>query len=218
MFTLYPLLRLIKVPPLRVLHRQLVGAADIRWLHWLLCGATIYLLLVLYSQQWLLSTALFAGGGGAAVVLLLIGRLFIGVSRKAGMQAGSSWRLAMAGLQRRAGANSVQMISFSTAIMLLLLVLALRNELLADWQEQLPDNAPNYFILNVAEDKVDALQETFAAENIASNDMYPIVPGRVTAINDEVLRDEVTKEDRDADEGEREEEERHGKALAVNFH
>lgn len=206
MFTLYPLLRLIKVPPLRVLHRQLVGAADIRWLHWLLCGGTVYLLLVLYSQQWLLSTALFAGGGGAAVVLLLIGRLFIGVSRKAGMQAGSAWRLAMAGLQRRAGANSVQMISFSTAIMLLLLVLALRNELLADWQEQLPDDAPNYFVLNVAEDKVDSLQETFAAEGIASNDLYPIVPGRVTAINDEVLRDEVTKEDRDAEEGEREEE------------
>jgi len=197
MFTLYPLLRLIKVPPLRVLHRQLVGAADIRWLHWLLCGATIFFLLVIYSQQWLLSAALFAGGGGAAVVLLLIGRLFIRASRQAGMQAGSAWRLAMAGLQRRAGANSVQMISFSTAIMLLLLVLALRNELLADWQDQLPDDAPNYFIVNVAEERVNELQQRFEREDIVSNEMYPIVPGRVTAINDEVLRDEVTKEDRD---------------------
>lgn len=201
MFTLYPLLRLINIPPLRVLHRQLTGAQDIRWLHWLLCGGTVYLLLVVYSQQWLLSTALFAGGGGAAVVLLLVGRLFIRASRKAGMQAGSAWPLAMAGLQRRASENSVQMISFSTAIMLLLLVLALRNELLADWESQLPDGAPNYFVINVAEEDIDSLQATFAEEDIVSNDMYPIVPGRVTAINDEVLRDEVTKEDRDSDEG-----------------
>lgn len=202
MFTLYPLLRLIKIPPLRVLHRQLVGGQDFRWLHWLLCGATIYFLLVLYSQQWMLSTALFAGGGGAALILLLLGRFFIRASRQAGMQAGSAWRLAMAGLQRRATANSVQMISFSTAIMLLLLVLALRNELLADWQAQLPDDAPNYFIVNVPQDRIDELQQRFDEENIASNDLYPIVPGRVTAINDEPLVDEVTKEDRDVDDGE----------------
>lgn len=194
MFTLYPLLRLIGIPPLRVLNRQLVGTDKLRWLHWVASAGTIYALLLIYSQQWLLSTALFVGGAVAAVLLLTIGRLFIRASRQAGMQAGSAWRLAMAGLQRRAQANSVQMLSFSTAIMLLLLVLALRNELLADWERQLPDDAPNYFIINVAGNDVEALQQRFNERDIVSNDMYPVVPGRMTAVNGVPVRDEVTKE------------------------
>ena len=205
MFTLYPLFRLVSIPPLRVLHRQLTAGNAIRWLQWVLSGGTIYALLVIYSQQWWLSTALFAGGAVAAVILLGLGRLFISASRKAGMQAGSSWRLAMAGLQRRAAQNSVQMLSFSTAIMLLLLVIVLRNDLLEDWKRQLPADAPNYFAINIAQDNVDDMQAMFERENIPSTDLYPIVPGRLTHINGEKLLDEVTKEDRDEDETERRE-------------
>ncbi|KFZ31648.1 ABC transporter permease [Pseudidiomarina salinarum] len=200
MFTLYPLLRLVAIPPLRVLNRELTAANRLRWLHWVACGGTIYVLLLIYSQQWLLSTALFAGGALAAALLLVIGRLFIGASRRAGMQAGSAWRLAMAGLQRRAQANSVQMLSFSTAIMLLLLVLALRSELLEDWQRQLPDDAPNYFVVNVAEDDVQRLEQRLAERDIKANDMYPVVPGRMTAVNGVQVVDEVSKESKE-DEG-----------------
>ncbi|MDN7137623.1 FtsX-like permease family protein [Pseudidiomarina sp. 1ASP75-14] len=194
MFTLYPLLRLIEIPPLRVLNREMTGTDRWRWLHWVASGGTIYLLLWLYSQQWLLSTALFAGGALAAVVLLFVSRFFIRASRQAGMQAGSAWRLAMAGLQRRAQANSVQMLSFSTAIMLLLLVLALRHELLADWQEQLPDDAPNFFLVNVAQENVAPLKARFEQRDLEINEMYPIVPGRMTAVNDVAVVDEVSKE------------------------
>ena len=108
----------------------------------------------------------------------------------------------MAGLQRRAAQNSVQMLSFSTAIMLLLLVIVLRNDLLEDWKRQLPADAPNYFAINIAQDNVDDMQAMFERENIPSTDLYPIVPGRLTHINGEKLRDEVTKEDRDEDEAE----------------
>ncbi|MCK7460540.1 ABC transporter permease [Idiomarina aminovorans] len=202
MFTLYPLFRLVSIPPLRVLHRQLTAGNAVRWLQWVLSGGTIYALLVIYSQQWWLSTALFAGGAVAAVVLLGLGRLFISASRKAGMQAGSSWRLAMAGLQRRAAANSVQMLSFSTAIMLLLIVIVLRNDLLEDWKNQLPTDAPNYFAINIAQDNVDDMQSMFERENISSTDLYPVVPGRLTHINNEKLLTEVTKEDSDDNETE----------------
>lgn len=200
MFSLYPLLRLVRVPPLRVLQRDLEQSAWRSWLQWLIGGGTIYLLMVLYSGNWLLSTALFAGGFVAVIVLLGVSRLFIRVSRQAGIQAGSSWRLAMAGLQRRARQNSVQMISFATAIMLFLLVLALRNELLADWQNQLPDDAPNYFVVNVAADQVEPMQQMFADEEVSATDLYPIVPGRLVAVNGELVRDAVSKEERDTSE------------------
>ena len=198
MFSLYPLLRLINVPPLRVLQRDIGDSAIRAWLQWIIGGATIYALMVMYSGSWILSLALFAGGTVAVLVLMGISRLFIRASRRAGMQAGSSWRLAMAGMQRRAKQNSVQMISFATALMLFLLVLALRNELLADWQNQLPDDAPNFFVVNVAGDQVEPLQDMFDRENIQATDLYPIVPGRLVAINDELVRDAVSKEERDA--------------------
>ncbi|MCO4320149.1 ABC transporter permease [Aliidiomarina quisquiliarum] len=197
MFSLYPLLRLMRIPPLRVLRRELDGSDLGRWLHWVFSGATIYVLMVLYSRSWLLSAALFGGGIVATVVLLLIGRLFIRASREAGMQAGSSWRLAMANMQRRARENSLQMLSFSTAIMLFLLVLALRNELLEDWQNQLPENAPNYFVINVAEQQVTALQEVFRTEQIEATDLYPLTPGRLMAVNGELVADAVNKSDRE---------------------
>lgn len=217
MFTLYPLFRLVAIPPLRVLHRQLVGAQAVRWLQWILSGGTIYALLVLYSQQWWLSTALFAGGAFAALLLLGVGRLLINASRKAGMQAGSAWRLAMAGLQRRAAANSVQMLAFSTAIMLLLLVIVLRNDLLADWQRQLPQDAPNYFALNIAQEKVPELRAMFEREDIEATDQYPIVPGRVTYHNGERLLAEVTKEDRDEEAQEQQGREGFGRELSMTW-
>lgn len=212
MFTLYPLLRLIQIPPLRVLNRQLTGTDRWRWVHWLASAGAIYALLVLYSQHWLLSTAIFAGGALAAAVLLIVSQLFIRVSRQAGMQAGSAWRLAMAGLQRRARSNRVQMLSFSTAIMLLLLVLALRHELLADWQRQLPADAPNYFVVNIAPTDVERLQQEFAQRDIEAADLYPVVPGRMTAVNGVPVRDEVTKEARgdEADVSAHNEEQREG--------
>lgn len=217
MFSLYPLLRLMRIPPLRVLRRELDGSDLGRWLHWLFSGATIYLLMVLYSRSWLLSAALFGGGIAATVVLLLIGRLFIRASRQAGMQAGSSWRLAMANMQRRARENSLQMLSFSTAIMLFLLVLALRNELLEDWQNQLPDNAPNYFVINVAEQQVSSLQAVFSAEQIEATDLYPLTPGRLMAVNGERVADAVNKSDRDKAEQTTEIREGFGRELQLTW-
>ncbi|KPQ03575.1 MAG: ABC-type transport system permease component [Idiomarinaceae bacterium HL-53] len=200
MFSLYPLLRLLNIPPLRVLRRELDGSTTRRVIHWLASGGAIFGLMLIYSQSLTLSLALFAGGAVAAVILLVVSRLFIRAGRQAGMQAGSSWRLAMAGLQRRAKENSLQMLSFSTAIMLLLLVLALRTELLQDWQNQLPENAPNFFVVNVAPEQVAPMQAMFEREEIVATDLYPITPGRLVSINDTPVRDEVSKEERDDSE------------------
>ncbi|RUO35306.1 ABC transporter permease [Aliidiomarina sanyensis] len=200
MFSLYPLLRLLKIPPLRVLRRDMLASGLAKWVHWVIAGGTVYTLMVLYSGSFILSSALFAGGIFAMFLLLGISRLFIRASRQAGMQAGSSWRLAMAGLQRRAAENSMQMLSFSVAVMLFLLVLALRHELLEDWQNQLPDDAPNYFVVNVAPHQVEPMQSMFERQHIRATDLYPIVPGRLVAINGDLVRDAVTKEERDESE------------------
>ncbi|MCU7370216.1 hypothetical protein PEC18_04860 [Paucibacter sp. O1-1] len=61
------------------------------------------------------------------------------------MRTTNPLQLALAGLRRRARQNAVQLVGFSSALVLLLTILALRQDLLNEWQKQLPENAPNYF-------------------------------------------------------------------------
>lgn len=190
LFSLYPLARLMAVPPLRVLRRSLVAQQS--WgkaVHVGISFFALYGLMYLYSGSALLSLLLLASGTFAALALLAIGHLLIRFSRQVGLHAGSSWRLAMANLQRRAQANSIQMLSFSLALMLLMLMLVLRNELLDEWQQQLPADTPNYFMLNVSEQQRAPLTDLFQQEGIVSSGFYPITPGRLLAVNGEAVQD-----------------------------
>ncbi|MGL4515936.1 MAG: ABC transporter permease, partial [Shewanella sp.] len=65
MFSAYPLLRLLAIPPLRVLQRQLEGLQLGAWLHLLLCLSAMALMGYLYSQSWVLTLTVVA-----AVLLL----------------------------------------------------------------------------------------------------------------------------------------------------
>ncbi|WAJ69229.1 ABC transporter permease [Catenovulum adriaticum] len=197
LFSVYPLLKLFSIPPLRVLHRQMQGLKNKDWLNWLFSATAIFCLMWLYSDSLKLSLALLASAGVVIVLLLLIARSAIWGSRKAGANAGSATKLALAGLYRRARENSVQLISFTVAIELLLIVLVLRNDLLAQWQSQLPEGTPNYFAVNISETELEPFTQAFQKQSIEIDDTYPVTRGRLTSINDELLRDQVSKEKRD---------------------
>src|SRR3546814_15155296 len=74
------------------------------------------------------------------------------------------------------------------------LIALLRGELLDTWQDQLPDNAPNHFVLNVLPAEKDAFADRIAAISDHAAPLYPVVPGRLIAINGEPVRQLVSKE------------------------
>ncbi|GIS24496.1 MAG: hypothetical protein CM15mP125_1830 [Gammaproteobacteria bacterium] len=92
------------------------------------------------------------GLGYVAASVLLSG------SRSVGGFAGSLWRVALAGLQRRGRANALQMVFFAMAIMLMLLLSVVRTSLIGQWQAQLPPDAPNHFLMNLAPEERPELQ------------------------------------------------------------
>jgi putative ABC transport system permease protein len=65
----------------------------------------------------------------------------------------------------------------------MLISLLARTELVQEWRRQLPANAPNYFALNLFESELPAFQRFLQEHGIASSDLFPIVRGRLTAIN-----------------------------------
>ncbi|PIW58868.1 FtsX-like permease family protein [Shewanella sp. CG12_big_fil_rev_8_21_14_0_65_47_15] len=187
MFSAYPLLRLLAIPPLRVLQRQLEGLQLGMWLHFLLSLGAMTLLGYLYSQSWTLTLTVVSAVLLLGVLLSVLGFVMIRLGHSVGMKTTNPLQLALAGLRRRARQNAVQLVGFSAALVLLLTILALRQDLLNEWQKQLPENAPNYFLVNIAPDDAKPLNDFMTAKSIAATDIYPVIRGRLTQINGEAL-------------------------------
>ncbi|MPY26015.1 ABC transporter permease [Shewanella sp. YLB-07] len=185
MFSAYPLMRLLSIPPLRVLQRQLEGLQLGMWLHLLLSLTAMALLGYLYSGSLVLTLTVVAGVLLLGLLLSVLGFFMIRMGHSVGMKTTNPLQLALAGLRRRAKQNAIQLVGFSSALVLLLTIFALRQDLLNEWQKQLPENAPNYFLVNIAPDEVSPLERYLAANTVKTTDIYPVVRGRLTAVNGE---------------------------------
>ena len=195
LFSLYPLLKLFSVPPLRVLRRDLGASVSSRMIQFLAAGSAILLLMWAYSQNLKLSLILFVAGILLVASLMLVTYGLIWVGRRLGQGKMGAWQLAWARIKRRSLDNSVQLISFSITIMLLLVVLVMRNDMVEQWRNQLPQGTPNYFLANITQAQVPELESHFAANGVEIDELYPVIRGRFVAVNEDKVSTAVTKED-----------------------
>mgnify|MGYP000560206073 CR=1 FL=1 len=210
MFSLKPLLDLFDIPPLRVLRRNLGDTIALSRLHIGVSLITIFALMWLFSAEIVTTLILFGSTLLVITILFAISRLFFAAGRRLGLRPGSSWSLAIATLQKRANANAVQLISFALAIKLMLFLVVLKNDMISDWQMQIPEDAPNMFIINIAEEEVAPITHFFDEHNISHEAFYPVFSGRVDAVNGEEFARRVSKQegeekDKDARKGVRRE-------------
>ena len=99
------------------------------------------------------------------------------------MQAGSAWRLALAGMQRRGQENTLQILVFGLAIMLLLILFLVRTALIDEWRAQIPADAPNHFALNISPQDVEPIKNLLVANDIVAQPLYPMIRGRISLVN-----------------------------------
>lgn len=195
LFSLYPLLRLFSVPPLRVLRRDMDARLSARSLQFFAAGGAIFGLMWMYSQDLKISAILFASGCALIAGLLVVTVGLIRLGRKLGSGSMGARQLAWARIRRRAMDNSVQLISFSITLLLLLIVLVMRNDMVSQWRAQLPEGTPNYFLINITGEQKPELEAHFTQADVQMSDFYPVVRGRFVAVNEERVNTEVTKED-----------------------
>ena len=189
-FALPALWHLPSIAPLRVLRRDIpVSALGLKAR--IVIGVTLLLFILLWYSQSLLISLVFLVGA-AAVSLVLGGLIYVAlvVVRKAAGPAGSIWRLAIGNLWRRRWPAALQSIAFSFTIMLLFVMIAMRTSLLADWKAQLPEDAPNHFLVNMMSWEVDPIEAMLEESDLEDAGWYPMVRGRLVAQNGELLTQE----------------------------
>jgi putative ABC transport system permease protein len=188
-FALPPLIRLRGIEPVRVIRRDIEEASGSDRLAYATGVLGTIGLMWWYSADLYLTMMIFTGAVVSIATLGLVAYLMLRSGRVLGMQAGSVWRLALAGMQRRGQENTVQILVFSLAIMLLLILFLVRTALIDEWQTQIPEDAPNHFAINISPEDVQPIRDMLSENDIASQPLYPMIQGRIGAINGEGSRD-----------------------------
>lgn len=186
-FSLPPLLQLKNVPALRVIRRDL-GAPQQGALGGYASGTlTIAGLLIWQAGDVRLGLIVLGGFALAAVAFAVFGYAALhGLARFPG-GGGLSWRYALASLRRRAGANTVQILALSLGLAAILMLTFTRGDLLETWRAKVPADAPNRFVVNIQPDQRAGVLEFFRAGKITEPQAYPMIRGRYTAKNSQLI-------------------------------
>jgi len=185
-FALPPLFALSKVPPLRVLRRDL-GMPRAGGSFAYVLGAATVALLIGWQAQDVKTGAIMVGG----IAALLVAAAALAWSMIALLrllpQRGYSWRYGLANLRRRPLGSSLQIGALGLGLMALLLLTLVRGDLMRNWRASLPVDAPNAFLINVLPDQVEGVRAMLKRELGVDAQMSPMVRGRLVAINDKPL-------------------------------
>jgi len=200
-FGLPPVLQLAQVPPLRVIRRDLGGLQVRSGLVLVMGLAGFGLSLLMVSRN--LTLGLITVGGFAVALLVFAGLAgaALWLLRRAvpGEQAPPWLRLATRQVAARPVFAVVQVSALSVGLLALALLVLLRTDLIASWRQATPANAPDRFVINVQPEQAQDFLASLTQAGVASPDWFPMIRGRLVAINGR----EVSPADFDAERAKR---------------
>jgi putative ABC transport system permease protein len=184
-FALPPLLQLKRVPPVRVLRKD-VEPPPLRY-------ATLYgaaFLAVVAIVWWIVRDAVLVqfvtfGALATCAVLYGCGWLLVKLLSRFRGAVGVSWRYGIANVARRGRESIAQIVAFGLGLMVLLLLAVVHNDLLDEWRTSLPADAPNQFLINIRPDQASAVRDFFVANGAVTPTLVPMVRARLISVNDE---------------------------------
>ncbi|MGI9229716.1 MAG: ABC transporter permease [Gammaproteobacteria bacterium] len=179
------LMRLTGVPPLRVLRRQVTAAPVGTMLVYCTAIAALALLTPWQAGNMRVTLYSLAGLIVTAGILLLTARLSIRQLGKLRGRLGPVAKFSLAGISRRARVNTVQILGIGLGLTALTLLGLIRTDLLANWRDRLPDDAPNYFLINIQPEEVEQVQQFIMQRTGVAAKTAPMIRGRLLSINNQ---------------------------------
>ena len=184
-FGLPPVLQLAQVPPLRVIRRDVGGLkpASVTVLGLGVIGFAA--LLMAASSD--VKLGLIAVGGFAAATVLFAALSWVAVKLLRWLvndtTAPTALVLATRQISARPAFAVVQVSSLAVGLLALVLLVLLRTDLINSWRQATPADAPNRFVINVMPDQADAFTKAIQDAGVRKFDWFPMIRGRLVAIN-----------------------------------
>lgn len=180
-FAFPPLMQLASVPTLRVMRREL-GPPQASSLGGYALGLVLLAGLIIWVAGDIRLGAYAVGGfvvalGSFGVIARLI---IVAIARLRG-GAGFGWRQGLASLTRHAASSAVQIVALAIGLMAMLLLTVIRAELLDAWQQSVPADAPNRFVINIQPDQRQPVADMLGASGIEA-ELLPMVRARLIRI------------------------------------
>lgn len=182
-FALPALLRIRSVVPMRVLRRDLEPMSLSHWTTIAVAVLCLSAVVYWYAQDLTLVVAMILGGGLLVAISLIVALMLLKLARAIASNHSVAMKFGVEHLQRHKSASLIQISAFGLTLTLIFTVLLIRNEIIADWQAQLPEKAPNHFMINILPEEVAPLNALFDRNQVKAADIYPMVRGRITAFN-----------------------------------
>lgn len=195
-FALPPMLQLKRVPPARVLRRNLEPPPLRYSVSYGLALAALLGVLFWLVRDWKLVVYVALGVGATLAVLFLAGWLLVRLARPLRGAVGVAWRYGLANLARRGRESIVQVVAFGLGLMVLLLLAVVRNDLLEDWRASLPADIPNYFMINIPTADTGAFADYIESKGLPRPELFPMIRARMTAINGKSMEEIALTTDR----------------------
>ncbi len=184
-FGLPPVLQLAQVPPLRVMRRDL-GNLKPASAAVLAIGVAGFAALLLAASSDLMLGAIAVGGfAGAALLFAALSWLAVKLLRLSVSESTAPRWLVLATRQisARPAYAVVQVSALALGLLALVLLVLLRTDLVASWRRATPADAPNRFVINVMPEQGDAFQQALRDAGVRRFDWYPMIRGRLVAVN-----------------------------------
>jgi putative ABC transport system permease protein len=182
-FAFLPLWQLKSVQPLRVIRREL-GAPKIgAGLMYAFGGAVLCVLFLWQAGSIKLGLTVLGGLAAMLLAVALLAWLSVRALSRFGVHA-------FANLARHGRGNAVQITALSLGGMALLLLTFVRADLLASWQNKLPPDAPNHFIVNIQPEHRGDVRDFFIRQGLPVPELFPMVRGRLVEINHQPISGE----------------------------
>ena len=197
-FGLPPVLQLAQVPPLRVIRRDVGGIKPASLAVLGLGVAGFAALLVAASSD--LKLGLIAVGGFAVAVVLFAALSWGAVvllRRVVNEATAPRWLvLATRQISARPVFAVVQVSALAVGLLALILLVLLRTDLISSWRKATPPDAPNRFVINVMPDQSASFQQSLRDGGVKNFDWFPMIRGRLIAVNGKAVTPDDFTEDR----------------------
>lgn len=182
-FALPSLAGLARIPVTTVLTRDRTGFRPPALISVLVGLVTVIVIAPWHVGDARLVVFSLAGMLVATLVLAAASLVLVRVLGRLRGRTQMSWRFGLANIARRARLSVLQTTAVGLGIAVVLLLGLVRGDLVGQWTARLPDDAPNQFLINIQPDELPRLREFLSDHGLRAPQFYPMVRGRLTAIN-----------------------------------